>query len=369
MIKAAGGVLWRWAGDRADANGLSDATEGGGAGETNVPAIEIAVVHRPRYNDWSFPKGKAEAGEQPWLTAVREIAEETGHDAVLMAPLGAVKYATSDGKKRVDYWLARVGEDSQAAVRARPPQLRAHNAHEAKAEGDAQAGDAREIDEICWLTLDEARRRLTYKTDREVCERAAQLISKGACEARTIAFVRHSKAVARIDWDEGERSRPLTDKGCMQAKQVANALSAWGIEALASSPWARCIQTVQPYAQAAGLDVVECPELTEDAFDLAPDGVRAVTRAALGFAADTETSGDNSEWCGFGGAGAHGAIALCLHAPTLEVVLDELAAVAAKKVKPELPQGPWRKGEILLAHVARTKKGTLKVFATELWRP
>ena len=84
-IHAAGAVMWR-------------------AGEEG---IETALVHRPRYDDWSFPKGKAFAGEHVLLTAVREVAEETGIRVALGRRLATTQYPTSGGPKRVDYWAAR----------------------------------------------------------------------------------------------------------------------------------------------------------------------------------------------------------------------------------------------------------------------
>src|ERR671926_733565 len=84
QVKASGGVVWR----RGDAG------------------IEVALVHRPKYDDWSFPKGKLDAGETMPFAAVREIAEETGQRSRLGPLLGDVRYAVPDGGKLVRYWAA-----------------------------------------------------------------------------------------------------------------------------------------------------------------------------------------------------------------------------------------------------------------------
>lgn len=126
LVRAAGTVLWRPAAARP-----------GG--------VEIAVVHRPRYDDWSLPKGKAEPGEEPPQTAVRETREETGYACELGARLPTVRYAVKDGRpKEVRYWAARAGA------------------------GRFVPGD--EVDRMEWLDPDAARRRLTYDHDRPLID-------------------------------------------------------------------------------------------------------------------------------------------------------------------------------------------------------
>src|SRR6185312_16728429 len=81
---AAGAVLWRPGSDVA------------------VP--EIAIVHRPRYDDWSLPKGKVDPGETEPVTAVREVAEETGHHVQLGRRIATVSYPIEQSVKKVQYW-------------------------------------------------------------------------------------------------------------------------------------------------------------------------------------------------------------------------------------------------------------------------
>jgi 8-oxo-dGTP diphosphatase len=90
LIRAAGGVLWRSAGPGAE------------------DAIEVAVIHRPRYDDWSLPKGKLSNGESELAAAVREVHEETGYTVRVGEPLGTTRYRRFvngvDRPKVVRWW-------------------------------------------------------------------------------------------------------------------------------------------------------------------------------------------------------------------------------------------------------------------------
>ena len=97
IIQAAGAVLWRR---------LSD------------DLLQIALIHRPRYNDWSFPKGKQEEGETAITCAYREVLEETGYESLFGPDLGEIHYDVEGVKKRVRYWSAEA-EVGQARLAAR----------------------------------------------------------------------------------------------------------------------------------------------------------------------------------------------------------------------------------------------------------
>ena len=86
MIRAAGAVLWR---------------------ESSAGDIEVALVHRPRYDDWSLPKGKIDGDETPLACAYREVFEETGIKAKFTRQLGSVEYEDNGAQKRVKYWVAQ----------------------------------------------------------------------------------------------------------------------------------------------------------------------------------------------------------------------------------------------------------------------
>jgi 8-oxo-dGTP diphosphatase len=126
VVRAAGGAVWRW--------GASD--------------IEVLLVHRPRYDDWSLPKGKVKEGEDDADAALREVAEETGLACELGAELATTRYHDARGRpKVVRYWAMEV--DGAAEVPFRPND---------------------EVDDLAWLDFERAVDRLTYDRDREVLE-------------------------------------------------------------------------------------------------------------------------------------------------------------------------------------------------------
>jgi 8-oxo-dGTP diphosphatase len=112
--------------------------------------VEVLLVHRPRYDDWSFPKGKCDGDETFDDAARREVAEETGYEVVLGAELGDVRYRDQkDRPKVVRYWVATV------------------------ADGAFEAND--EVDEICWVPLGEAESMVSYDHDRALLARIASV--------------------------------------------------------------------------------------------------------------------------------------------------------------------------------------------------
>lgn len=215
-VRAAGAVLWRRA-EGADASG-----------------IEVALVHRPKYDDWSLPKGKIEPGEHAAVAAVREVLEETGFGAVLGRELGVQSYAVKDRLKLVRYWAA-------------------------EARGGRFAVN-REVDRIAWLPPDEVTTLMTYGRDAKL---PAELTAAPYATVPVIVL-RHCGAVARGgEWD-GDVDRPLTAAGRVQAEQLAGILAAFGPAAVLSSPSLRCLETVDPYCRATGVAVEVVPALSED---------------------------------------------------------------------------------------------------------
>lgn len=204
---------------------------------------QVLVVHRPRYDDISLPKGHQEPGEDLPVTAVREVAEETGARIRLCASLQPIEYdLPHNGAKLVQWWLGRVVSE------------------------DPHAPDE-EVDTALWLGLDEARSRLSYSTDVQVLDEAVK-----TPPTTTIVLVRHAKSVSRKDWerDKPERrpdiDRPLNRRGHQQAMALVALLEAYGVARLASSSATRCVQTITPYAEAAGIKIEIFDEFTEEAF-------------------------------------------------------------------------------------------------------
>ena len=115
--------------------------------------IEVVLVHRPRYDDWTFPKGKLDAGETDEEAAVREVMEEASLPVSLGPELPSTTYLDKSGKhKRVRYWAMTV------------------------ADGREPVG-ANEVDEARWVDLDEVRSLLTYKRDVDLLDALRQVIA------------------------------------------------------------------------------------------------------------------------------------------------------------------------------------------------
>lgn len=196
---------------------------------------EIVVVHRPRYDDWSLPKGKHDPGEADVDCAVREVEEETGWLCRAVEHVATTRYSVTAGPKQVDYYLMR------------PIRLVGFEPNE-------------EVDEVRWLTPDEAVKTLTYRFDREV---VAGVDIDAAVAQREIHIVRHGAAGDRSKWEGDDQDRPLTAVGEAQANDIADQVSALQLERILSSPYLRCVQTVQPLADRVGLPVEKLEALAE----------------------------------------------------------------------------------------------------------
>ncbi|MEU4619179.1 NUDIX hydrolase [Actinoplanes sp. NPDC023801] len=226
--QAAGGVVHRRSGDR----------------------VEVCLVHRPRYDDWSLPKGKLHGGELPLAGALREVAEETGVAAIPELQLTATDYVMPDGRpKHVAYWLMSVG-----------------------AEGTVSGTD--EVDEQAWLPLPEAVARLTYTAEKAVLAEVAALPPVTA----VIALVRHARAGERRKWAGRDELRPIDPVGAKQADRIASLLTALRPRRLVAAPPLRCTQTLEPLAAALG----DRPIVNDAAFaePFSPDGLPARVAAA-----------------------------------------------------------------------------------------
>ena len=202
------------------------------------PGKQVLLVHRPRYDDWSFPKGKLDRGEHVTSAAVREVAEETGLDIRLGPPLPSQRYRVGARIKTVDYWMGRVVGDDDVS-RYVPNS---------------------EIDEVAWVPLDKAIRLLTYSRDRELLESAGKVRKK----TNALVVLRHAKARSRRAWRGEDRRRPLLKIGHDQADRLVPLLAAYGVGEVISSPSLRCVQTVAPYADATRQPIHEIASLSEE---------------------------------------------------------------------------------------------------------
>ncbi len=224
-MRAAGGVLWR----------------PGAAGP------QVCLVHRPRYDDWSLPKGKLHRGELPLAAAVREVHEETGVRGTPQLRLPSAAYRLPDGaRKTVEYWAMRA------------------------ADGPADAHDD-EADEVAWLAVEEAAERVSYPHDRAVLGLfAANPVSVA------IALVRHGHAGKRDTWSGPDDARPLDAEGVAEGRALACVLPLFRPERLLAATPRRCVQTLD--ATAAELDL---PVEADSAFDEPRPGQTTKDRGAV----------------------------------------------------------------------------------------
>jgi 8-oxo-(d)GTP phosphatase len=215
---------------------------------------DLLLVHRPKYGDWTFPKGKAKRSETDEECALREVEEETGLLCRLGRELATTNYRSLLGPKVVRYWEMIPVEGS-----FRP---------------------SNEVDEVRWMSPADARTLLSYKHD------AAVLDSLGP-EARIV--VRHASAGERKDWKGDDRERPLDEKGKAQAEKLVELLEPYRVDRIVSSPFRRCQETVEPLARARGLEI----EATEDLADGAgPARVKGLLESLSGSAAVACGHGD-----------------------------------------------------------------------------
>ena len=341
-VLAAGALVWRLKNDK----------------------LQVLVVHRPRYDDWSFPKGKAEPGESMVLTAIREVAEETGRQIVLGRYLGKARRRLVSGrKKRTLYWAAQVlpeagpGEGLRAAVKP---------------------ASKREIDKVRWWKVKKAARKLTHADDKRLLARLVDWYESGQLQVHSLVLVRHAKAVSRATWGYGinsEITRPLVmGRGQAQARDVAALLSAYGVGELVSSPWRRCVDTLAPYAHGCGLDLRSDEAFTEVSALMAPELMQASFRdllergSALDGPPEPEAVGPQGREHGLALAGPPEPVctpqglpepsyplALCVHRPCLPLLFETLREYMGPELATKLPDSdPWlRPGQAVVVHLRR----------------
>jgi 8-oxo-dGTP diphosphatase len=311
----------------------------------------VALVHRPKYDDWSFPKGKLDPGEHVLLAAVREVAEETALQVTLGRRLPPVRYASDGEPKRVDYWVATVA----GALSAFEP--------------------TSEIDDVAWLAASQAGTRLSYERDMQTLAD----FRAGPLQTVPLILVRHASAGSKSDWPNSDASRPLDSRGTKDALSLASLLRCFGEGQVrvVSAPAERCVATVRPYVAAVG-GVIEI----ESAFGVGASRAGGASRAD-GASRSGRSDSAGSPGSGPGGpggprrpgshAGSAGSadasaaamarlvadsrpVVICAHRENLPILLD--AACAALRARS--PAGkPLRKGEFAVLHRAA---GTLVAF-------
>jgi len=269
---------------------------------------EVVIIHRKRYDDWTLPKGKTEAGESVPASAVREVWEETGVKIRLGLPLDRICYETAKGVKQVDYWGGTVLETHRRAPDA-------------------------EVDVVSWLPVRAAMSRLTFSHDHFLLQ---QYIEQPP--TTPLLIVRHAKAMDRKDWSKKDAARPINSRGRRQSGLLVPMLGAYGVQTLVSSSSSRCVATFVPYARSRELVIQRHDKLSEEEGADDPRGVAKLVKKVR----DDALS-------------ARRPTALCVHRPVLPHVLEAL----------DIPPATLVTGEFLVAHL--TADGTVQ--AVERHRP
>lgn len=287
--------------------------------------LEVALVHREQYKDWGFPKGKQDPGETLAETAVRETLEEAGFKIKLDRKLGVISYKLPNGEnKEVHYWASLVSEKAIKKSKFEPNQ---------------------EIASIEWVSAKKALGLLSYEHDRELLVRVQDLHKKSELETKALIVLRHAPATSRLGWFGYDGDRTLTDEGLKVAKRLVPLLSAFGPKRLVTSPWKRCVDTIQPFAKQKKLKLIERIQLSERKNTNRPKSTENVVR-------DEIFKAKNS--------------LICSHRPALPSILDEIAKRADLQLGLQLHQARSLKpGDFAIIRLKKGKKP--KVLAVEFY--
>lgn len=218
LIQAAGAVLWR---------------------KNENSEIEIALIHRPRYDDWSLPKGKVENNESHIATAYREVLEETGYTSTFGPEIGKAIYKLEGAPKEVRYWAAQ----ANATQEGKP--------------------NPEEVDQLEWLTPKKAKDMLTNKDDRKIVDYFLEF----GVDTFPIILLRHAKALKRTDWDGDDGDRPLEHRGQLQAKRLLPIYLPYGAKEVHTSDALRCTETVDPMTRAMQVTPIYSADLSEYGYE------------------------------------------------------------------------------------------------------
>lgn len=272
---------------------------------------QVCVLHRPRQDDWSLPKGKLDPGESQVEAARRETIEETGSDVILGIPLRTQKYLVDGRPKTVHYWVGR----------ERP--------------GGPGFSPNKEIDELRWVSVEDALTMLTYPRDGDLVKEAI-----AAPETTPLIVLRHTEAMRRAAFrGRVDAERPLAPRGVADAMRLIDVLGAFDVRKVYSSDSLRCMDTVRPYAHATHSTVSQEPLLSEEGF--------ASSRAAA-FKRVDQILGDWQP------------AVICTHRP----VLPDLLAHIGDRLGLQAPEVELDTGGAVIFH--RQAKG--KALAVELVR-
>lgn len=365
-VEAAGGIIYRKR-NTIDSSNTSDLKKTSNQADTiSDDDFELCLVYRPKYDDWSWPKGKNEPKESHRHTAVREVGEETGYAVTLGPHIAQIEYPLeNEGKKsisksgaknssqnnnktevvkRIHYWMMRE-IDENAAMKRLP------------AFGPIKPAKPTEIGNVIWLTPSKARKKLTHDSDRKVLDAFLEKLHAGQTEYKTLILVRHGKAESRKSWQGSEATRPITPLGSAASYALGRELACYAPNRIVSSPWKRCVETVATFAHDSSLYIEQIAELTEDHHENKPKSTLSVLISEiqnLDCNAQNTQSTQNTE------ANINNSTVMCLHRPIIGTFFDYLRGITKPRAHKRIlsQKSPYMPtGSAIVLHISNTSKG------------
>jgi 8-oxo-dGTP diphosphatase len=288
MILAAGAVIWR----------------------KEKKELQIALVHRPRYDDWSLPKGKQDGAESLIACAFREVIEETNLKVAFGPYIGDIEYFVPEGLKKVYCWSARLADDS--------PEFHANE----------------EVDLLEWHSLEAAIEKVTRDSDREIIEKFLSV----PFDSYPLIMLRHAKALAREEWQGEDEDRPLEQLGQQQARRMLSLYQVYGLTQIHTSDAVRCHDTVEQMAHALNIPLTITNKVSEYTWKKSKE--KAIDYAK-------ELIKENEP------------VILCSHNPVLPRMMEKLT----KKIDFDYPDNKLQPGEAWILH--HNKKDVLQIDRLE----
>lgn len=361
-VEAAGGIIYRKRNSTNSSNEGEEAKIGGNAIKPSDDDFELCLVYRPKYDDWSWPKGKNEPKESHRHTAVREVGEETGYSVTLGPHIAKIEYPLErEGKKqtsksgntsrnsqpevikRIHYWMMRLIDKPSAAKRL-------------PAFGPIKPAKLTEIGNVLWLTPSKARKKLTHDSDREVLDAFLDRLHDSQAEYSTLLLVRHGKAESRKTWQGSEATRPITPLGAAASYALGRELACYAPNKIISSPWKRCVETVAAFAHDSSLPIEQVAELTEDHHENQPKSTLSVLINEI---QNLESNARNSS-AASNAIATNNATVMCLHRPVISTFFDYLREITKPRAHKRIlsQKSPYMPtGSAIVLNIISTPKG------------
>ncbi|NSX25341.1 NUDIX hydrolase [Gardnerella vaginalis] len=365
-VEAAGGIIYRKR-NTIDSSNTSDLKKTSNqANMISDDDFELCLVYRPKYDDWSWPKGKNEPKESHRHTAVREVGEETGYAVTLGPHIAQIEYPLeNEGKKsisksgaknssqnnnktevvkRIHYWMMRE-IDENAAMKRLP------------AFGPIKPAKPTEIGNVIWLTPSKARKKLTHDSDRKVLDAFLEKIHASQTEYKTLILVRHGKAESRKSWQGSEATRPITPLGSAASYALGRELACYAPNRIVSSPWKRCVETVATFAHDSSLSIEQIAELTEDHHEDKPKSTLSVLISEI---QNLDCNAQNTQNAKNTEANINNSTVMCLHRPIIGTFFDYLRGITKPRAHKRIlsQKSPYMPtGSAIVLHISNTSKG------------